>query len=114
VLVLGLGLAIVIVLAIVNVLAIVIVLARHRARAFRAVVRMRWLAFDHSPKHRYDKLLAFLGLAGIYPLSSNQRIEASRTLERRASSDAPSSAFLSRCALLEGFTGRREVRKEIL
>jgi hypothetical protein len=34
---------------------------RHRARArartdYRAVVRMRWLAFDHAPKHRYDTL----------------------------------------------------------
>jgi transposase len=32
---------------------------------------------------------------------------------RKRSGGAPSSAFLSRCALLEEFTGRREVRKEI-
>ena len=50
---------------------------------------MRLLALDHAPKHGYDtlqKLLAFLGLDGIHPLSRDQRIEASRTLERRAMS----------------------------
>jgi chemotaxis protein MotB len=34
--------------------------------------------------------------------------------DRNRSGGAPSSAFLSRCALLEEFTGWREVRKEIL
>jgi hypothetical protein len=56
---------------------------------------MRLLAFDHAPKHRYDafqKLLAFLGLDGIHPFSRDQRIEASRTLERRASSDVQKAA----------------------
>jgi len=37
---------------------------------------MRLLAFDPAPKHRYgalQKLLAFLGLDGIHPLSESDR-----------------------------------------
>jgi hypothetical protein len=52
---------------------------------------MRLLAFDHAPKHRYDafqKLLAFLGLDGIFsdPSSRSPTQLLNRTARRYTSS----------------------------
>jgi hypothetical protein len=48
----------------------------------------------------------------IFPMAIERRFITLRRNDCNRSGGAPSAAFLSRCALLEEFTGRREVRKD--
>ena len=52
---------------------------------------------------RAQYLLAFIGFAGEYPLSGNQRIEARRTLERRTSRDVQEATAVYSRALSVSF-----------